>query len=134
MNDQNEITRTDVRRRENDSTSLQTRPGSVVKPRYESRYNEDSWEVSVALPGVRKGDVSVSIENEILDLAAIRRREAPEHSRPLADYPEERRYRLRLDVGPEVDPNGVDAGLEDGVLTLKLPLREEVKPRSIPVH
>ncbi|MEM7700245.1 MAG: Hsp20/alpha crystallin family protein [Verrucomicrobiota bacterium] len=43
------------------------------------------------------------------------------------------RYRLRLDVGPEVDSSKIEANLNEGLLTLRLPLREESKPRSIEV-
>lgn len=131
MKDQNEICKSDEKR--SGETALQVR-GPVLKPRYESRYDEQSWEVAVALPGVDREDVSVSIENEILELSALRRRDVPESFRPLGEYPEEKRYRLRLDVGPEVDPDGIDAKLEDGLLVLRLPLREEVKARSIPVN
>lgn len=115
-------------------TGLQVRRGPVLKPRYESQYSEDSWEVTVALPGVLREDLKVNAENEILDIQGVRRRDVPETFRALAEYPEERLYRLRLDVGPEVDPERIEAHLENGILTLRLPLREEVKPRTIPIH
>ena len=115
-------------------TALQANAGLVLKPHYQSHYDEESWKVIVALPGVLKEDLTVNIENEVLDINGLRKRDVPETFRPLANYPEERKYRLRLDVGPEVDPEKIEAGLEEGVLTLRLPLREEVKPRSIPVN
>ena len=115
------------------STSLQVRPGVVYKPKYQSRYSENAWEATVSLPGVFKDHLDVTAENEILEIRATRLLDVPEGWRPLADYPAEKNYRLRLDVGPEVDPSGISARLEDGVLTLELPLREEVKPRKIEV-
>ncbi len=120
----------------NDVASPQVAEASlpVVKPHYSSRYDDEAWEVSVTLPGVKKEDVEVSVEKEILDLKAKRIFDAPEGWRPLGDDQSDRSYRLRLDVGPEVDPAGVSAGLEDGVLTLRLPLREESKSRSIEVQ
>jgi HSP20 family protein len=105
----------------------------VYKPKYQSRYSENAWEVTVSLPGVVKDHLDVTAENEILEIRATRLLDVPEGWRPLADYPAEKNYRLRLDVGPEVDPSGISARLEDGVLTLELPLREEVKPRKIEV-
>ncbi|MDF1852989.1 MAG: Hsp20/alpha crystallin family protein [Verrucomicrobiales bacterium] len=133
MKSRNEIS-PDCQESPSRETALQVRPGPVIKPHYESHYSEESWEVTVALPGVEKDDLKVNIENEILDLQGVRRRDVPESFRPLAEYPDERRYRLRLDVGPEVDPEKIEAHLEDGILSLRLPLREEVKPRSIPIH
>ena len=85
------------------------------------------------MPGVRKADLSVTVENEILEILATRITHRPEGWNPLGDYPSEREYWLRLDVGPEVDPAGIVASLNDGVLTLRLPLKDEVKPLSIEV-
>lgn len=131
MNDKNEICKnTDGC---SASSELATRPVATYKPHYTSRYDEESWEVSVSLPGVRKPDLSVTVENEILEIEAKRFSVAPEDWKPLGDYPSERQYRLRLDVGPEVDPAGIAASLHDGILTLRLPLKEEVKLRSIEV-
>ena len=114
-------------------SDLETRPVAAYKPHYTSRYDEESWEVSVRLPGVRKADLSVTVENEILEISATRLSQQPEGWRPLGDYPSERQYRLRLDVGPEVDSAGIVASLNEGVLTLRLPLKDEVKPLSIEV-
>lgn len=105
----------------------------VVKPAYSSRYDEEAWEVSVTLPGVKREDVDVTVENEILDIKARRHFDLPDKWRQLGENHSDRRYRLRLDVGPEVDPSGISAGLESGILTLRLPLREESRPRSIEV-
>lgn len=115
------------------TSALQVRPGVVTRPRYSSQYSENAWEVVVELPGVVKEHLDVTVENEILEIRATRLIDTPENWRPLAEYPSEKNYRLRLDVGPEVDPSGISAGLENGVLSLKLPLREEVKPRKIEV-
>ncbi len=109
-------------------------PGPVHRPRYTSRYDEEAWLVSVELPGVRKEDVRALVENEVLEIVAVRRLETPETWRSLGRYETERRWRLRLDVGPEVDEARISASLEDGVLSLRLPLREEVKPRTVEIH
>lgn len=133
MKDKNEICSSDETCSP-EGAALQVRPGPVYKPRYTSHYDQHSWEVEVSLPGVKKEHLHVTVENEILEIRAARVTDVPEGWRPLADYPTEKNYRLRLDVGPEVDPTGIDADLKDGVLTLRLPLREEVKPRNIEVR
>lgn len=86
------------------------------------------------LPGVSRESVSVTVENEILEVKATRRFDLPAGWRALGQHQAKQSYRLRLDVGPEVDETRISGGLEDGVLTLRLPLREEVKPRSIEIH
>lgn len=114
-------------------SALSVSPCPVDKPRYSSHYSDDQWEILVQLAGVKKEQLTVTIENEIMEIEATRLLDAPEYWKPLAEYPAEKNYRLRLDVGPEVNPEGVTAELTDGVLDLRLPLREEVKPRTIEV-
>jgi HSP20 family molecular chaperone IbpA len=119
--------------KESAEAALQVRPGPIYKPRYTSSYDAESWEVRIDLPGVKKEHLAVTVENEILEVKATRLLDIPESWRPLAEYPSQKSYRLRLDVGPEVDSARISADLENGVLALRLPLREELKPRSIEV-
>lgn len=111
-----------------------TCPSQIHRPYHTSRYDAEAWEVAVHLPGAKKEDVSVTVENEVLEVDATRRFEKPESWRPLGHHEPVKRWRLRLDVGPEVDESRISAALEDGVLTLRLPLREELKPRSIEIR
>lgn len=109
------------------------KPVRTYRPHYTSRYDHEAWEVAVRLPGAKKEDVSVTVENEILEISAFRRLETPEGWRPLGHHESEKRWQLRLDVGPEVDESRISGKLADGVLTLRLPLREELKPRNIEI-
>ena len=119
------------------TTALRAPQASPIQthgPRHTPRYDKEAWEVAISLPGVKKEDVSVTLENEILEVSASRRFEHPDTWRPLGEYEPERRWHLRLDVGPEVHGGGISGALENGVLTLRLPLRDEVKPRRIEIH
>lgn len=131
MSEKNELTPEEVN--SGSTTALAPRRVDYFKPRYTSSYDDHAWEVSVDLPGVSKEDLKVTVEDEVLDIAALRHFELPEGWKPLGHTNEDRGYRLRLDVGPEVDETQISAELKDGVLTLRLPLREEVKPRSIEI-
>ena len=65
MSDNNELSCT-----ENSSpgSTLSIRPGPVYKPRYSSHYSDDQWEILVQLPGVKKEQLTVTIENEIMEI------------------------------------------------------------------
>ncbi len=106
---------------------------STYRPHYSSQYDQQAWTVAVRLPGVKRENLSVTIENEILEVKASRHLDLPEGWRPLGSHESAKSYVLRLDVGPEVDPTAISGGMEDGVLTLRLPLRDEVKARSIEI-
>lgn len=124
MNDQNEICQ----------SVAEARPAQFHLPHYTSHYDQEAWEVAVRLPGVKKDDARVTVENEILEVEAVRRLDVPEGWRPLGHYEGDKHWRLRLDVGPEVDETRISGKLEDGVLTLRLPLRDEVKARAIEIQ
>ncbi len=113
---------------------LEASPNPVFRPHYSSRYDQEAWLVRVALPGVKKEDVSVTVENDLLEIAGTRNLDVPEGWRPLGNSATARDYLLRLDVGPEVDEKKISGSLEEGVLSLRLPLRDEVKPRAIEIR
>ena len=114
---------------ENDSTSKLLR----YKPHYTSTYSDDAWEVKIAMPGVAKTDLNIAIENEILEVVGLRKVETPEGWKRLSGDDADRQYELRLDVGPEVDDTKIAAKLENGEVVVRLPLKDEAKPKTIPV-
>ena len=132
MNSENEICRAS----DSECTDLERHRNELrrVKPHYSSEYTAEEWQVKVTLPGVEKSDAKISMENEILEVSALRKFELPENWERLTGSETDRLYELRLDVGPEVDDSKVEAKMEDGELLIRLPLKEEAKPRAIPVH
>ena len=129
MNSENEICTSN----ECATTAGPTQSVTRYKPHYTSNYSEDAWEVKVAMPGVKKEDVELSVENEIMEIVGLRRMDHPEGWKRLTGSSDDRRYELRLDVGPEVEDSKIEAKLASGELLIRLPLKEEAKPRSIPV-
>jgi HSP20 family protein len=95
--------------------------------------DDDSITVEAEMPGFKRDEINVTLEQGVLSISA--ERETQEKSKG-AQHLTERCYRrvarsFKLPVA--VDESKVDAHLEDGVLTLKLAKREEVKPRRIEV-
>ncbi|HEY7189323.1 MAG TPA: Hsp20/alpha crystallin family protein [Vicinamibacterales bacterium] len=91
--------------------------------------------IKVELPDVAREDVEVTVENNILTLRG-------EKKLP-ADVKEEQFRRVERDYGAFSRsftlPNFVDAGkvsadYKNGVLTVRLPYREEAKPRNITIE
>jgi len=106
-----------------------------VKPHYSTRQvGDDAWEVGVVVPGVKRGDVSVSLEDGELEVVARRHNDLPEGWRPLTDRGPRPNYRLRLELAVDIDEDRVSAKLEDGILTLRLPVAEEARPKTIAVE
>lgn len=107
-----------------------------IEPRYNTRrIDEHTWELGIAVPGVKREDVSVSLEDGLLEVVARRVDALPDGWRPLqAPRLRPDGYRLQLSLAIEVDPERISAKLEGGILTLRLPVAENAKPRRIVVE
>ena len=94
------------------------------------RETKDGYDVFVDLPGFKKEDVKLDLDNGYLTISAQRNEE-------LDDKDNEGRY-IRLEratgscarsfyVGEEIKPEDVTAKFENGILSLKLPKAEPAK-------
>lgn len=88
--------------------------------------NKDSYRLETDLPGVRKDDLKVNIESDILSVSATRKVGSGENTSEL-HY--DRSFRLPQDVAGDK----IAAELQDGVLVITLPKKEESKPRTLSI-
>ena len=88
--------------------------------------------VDAELPGFKKEDVDITLEDGVLSIAAEREVKADDDEK--TRHLSERRFTKfsrRFTLPIAVDETNVSASLKDGVLHLTLPKREEVKARRI---
>ena len=86
------------------------------------------------LPDMNREDIEIGIENFVLTISGEKK--ASTDVKDDQYHHIERRYgsfSRSFSLPQTVDPNKVSAEYKNGVLTVKLPLREEAKPRSIKV-
>mgnify|MGYP001824924676 FL=1 len=109
-----------------------TRAEYLTMPVDAYRRGEDVW-VHPDLPGVSDDDLEISVERNVLTIAAQR-------SWPVEDgdvmYLQERpmgAYRRQIHLGDGLDAERIEAHSEDGVVTLRIPVAERAKPRRIDV-
>lgn len=90
--------------------------------------------IRVDLPGMRKDDIHVSLDNNVLTIRGQRQRVGSENQQ---DYRVLERYYgnfYRSFLLPStVDENSIDAAYKDGVLTLTVTKREEARARNIEI-
>ena len=91
--------------------------------------------IKAELPDMRRDAIQLTVENNTLTLRGERRRDA--------EVREEQFHRVERAYGafsrsftlpPTVDSHRVTAEYKDGLLTIRLPLREEAKPKQIQVE
>ena len=102
--------------------------------------DENHFHIEAELPGFRKEDVSVTLENGTLTIQAERKpsdnADKPGRSEGQQHVTERRYTRVArsFTLPTAVDESKVEARLEDGVLHLKVAKAEQVKPRRITVQ
>ena len=95
----------------------------------------DDIVVSAALPGVKAEDVDITITGQNLVLRGeMKADESVERDQYL--YSERRfgSFSRSIQLPVRVEGDKADATFEDGVLTLRIPKAEEVKPRQIRIQ
>jgi HSP20 family protein len=110
-----------------------TRDQQVYTPRADIYETEDAIIVLTDMPGVDEKSVDITIEKNVLTINAYVEPEQPEDYRctyaeyGIGDY--ERSFIL----SNQVDREGIEAAVKDGVLRLSLPKSKETKTRKITV-
>lgn len=107
---------------------------SLQKPLYSVGGNAESYEVRVQLPGVPKGGVKIDLDENVLSIRGERQSATPEGWKTLHREISTQSYQLRLRLNVPVDEDKLTANLENGVLTVKLPVKEAAKPRRVEVQ
>ncbi len=100
-------------------------------------YETDSHEVVIKaeLPDVKKEDIGVTVENNVLTLTGERKQEQSTKREQFQRV--ERRFgsfSRSFTLPTSVDAGQIAASYKDGVLTIRLPRREEAKPKQISVN
>src|SRR5215212_6125451 len=97
------------------------------------REDADHIYVEAELPGFKKDDVDITLENQTLTISAERKETQEKKGDYLLNERRYQRFLRSFTLPPTVDEKKVDAKLIDGVLNITLNKREETKPRKIQV-
>jgi HSP20 family molecular chaperone IbpA len=103
----------------------------VLAPAVDIFENADEYRVVADLPGVRQEDIGIDLERGELVLFA--KREVPREGEGLALGRREGDFRRVFRIPEDLDRNKVEASFDNGVLQIRLPKSERVKPRRISV-
>ena len=104
----------------------------AMSPAVDVTENDDGYAVSCDLPGVKQKDISISIASNVLTIKGEKKEELKKEGRKIFRKETwEGSFQRTISLPAEVDSSKVEAELKDGVLTITLPKREEVKPRQI---
>ncbi|MFC1585076.1 Hsp20/alpha crystallin family protein [Fibrobacterota bacterium] len=107
--------------------------GTAYAPDVDIYLNEEEILIGVDLPGVEKGDVNIEInENNALIIRAKNSQAAPE--KPVLRQFNIGNYYRAFQISEEFDKDKVSGKLENGLLKVSIPKREEAKPKRIKIN
>ena len=93
----------------------------------------DVFVVNFDLPGVDPESIDLDIERNVLTVRAERRSPAPEGAEVIAAERPTGTFSRQLFLGDTLDTERVEASYDAGVLTIRLPVAEQAKPRKIQI-
>ncbi|MFN0152567.1 MAG: Hsp20/alpha crystallin family protein [bacterium] len=91
--------------------------------------------VKIDLPGMRREDIKISVQNETLSVTGSRDRETAESDKGYSRV--ERSFGAftrTFQIPNSIDAKRIEAIYKDGVLTVTLPKSEESQPKQIEVR
>jgi HSP20 family protein len=93
---------------------------------------EDAFVLQAEMPGVTKEALEIVLEGNALTFVG-RRDEELLPGNPLYRESRNAHYRRVFELDPSIDTDRIAAEMHQGVLTLRLPKAERVKPRKIEI-
>ena len=93
--------------------------------------NDDDFVIEVAAPGMAKNDFDITYDNGELTITSARKKENTEkndrYTRREFNY---QAFRRSFNFSEKlVEGDNIEASYVDGILSIKLPKREEIKPK-----
>ncbi len=88
----------------------------------------------VELPGLRKEEIEISLNDGTLTISGERKEETANDDKNARTERILGKFRRSISLPTRVDANKVNASYKDGILTVTLPKADEVKPKQIQVN
>ncbi|WP_104043873.1 Hsp20/alpha crystallin family protein [Arthrobacter sp. ZGTC412] len=93
----------------------------------------DEFVVAVDLPGVETESIDVNVEQNVLNIRAERQVATGEGLELIAAERPRGVFSRQLILGEALDTEGVKAGYDSGVLTIRIPVAQKAQPRKIEI-
>jgi HSP20 family protein len=93
----------------------------------------DHFVVHFDLPGVDPSSIDLTVEKNVLTVSAERHWQPDEGNQVVVAERPQGSFSRQLFLGEGLDPDGIEATYDGGVLTVQVPVAEQAKPRKVQV-
>ena len=103
-----------------------------LTPEVDIYENKDEYVLEADMPGVTKEGLELTLDGQVLTIVGHR---SPETVPGNPLYRESQHYDFRrvFELDPAIDTAKINAKMENGILVVRMPKAEKVKPRKITI-
>lgn len=95
---------------------------------------DESYVIECDLPGVNLDDVSLQVENGVLEISGQRNDVTPDGAKVTVNERSYAEFRRKLQLSKDINPDGIDAELGNGILRVTVPKATSTLPRKVQVR
>ncbi len=106
--------------------------GAFFTPRVDIKELDDHYEITAELPGVKKEDLNITLEEGILTIEAESRQESKEEKEGRVIRQERRygKFTRSFNLGGNVHESDITAAFDNGILAIRAPKVPESVPQQ----
>ncbi len=108
-------------------------PGRPAVMHMDAERAGDWFYVDFDLPGVDPDSIDLTVERNVLTVTAERKHHQREGAQPVINERPTGTFSRQLFLGDTLDTEHLEASYDAGVLSLRIPVAEQAKPRRISV-
>jgi HSP20 family protein len=112
----------------------QGEPDVVLRPPVDIYEDANGITLMADMPGVSRERLTIEVDKDMLLVEGDARIDMSEGMEALYADVRSTRYRRSFTLSGELETGQIDASLKDGVLSVRIPKRAEVRPRKIEVR
>lgn len=102
---------------------------SAYIPKVRISEDRDNFYIKIEMPGIKKEDVKISVENNVLSINGIKKQEKKtEETNLITNEIYYGEFSRSFNLSNDIKVDGINAEYQEGILNITLPKVEEAKP------
>lgn len=95
---------------------------------------EENIEIEALIPGVKREDIELTYENNLLTIKVNKSNGLHEQHKYIRQEREYGKFERVLKINIPIEPNSIEAKVDNGILNIKMKKSEEAKPKKIQIN
>jgi HSP20 family protein len=112
------------------SIGTPTSPTTVAMDAYR---DGDMFFLHLDVPGMDPGSINLDVQRNVLTISGERKGLAPDHCSYLMAERPRGAFRRQIHLGDSLDVDRIEAAYNNGVLTVRIPVADQAKPRRVTI-